>query len=279
MNGIIIINKEADMTSRDVVNKLTRLLQTKKIGHTGTLDPLAKGVLVCTIGKCTKLNDLLMSTYKEYHVEFVLGYETDTLDITGVTNKKSDVVVIEKEIINTIKNFIGNYDQEVPAYSAVKINGKKLYEYARNNEQIELPKRNVEIKSISNISVKDKTISFDTCVSKGTYIRSLVRDIGRKVGTYACMSDLIRTKQGDFDISDSYTLKDVESGKYKLIKPEELFNDMAKIEVDENLLKKISNGVSLNLNITDEYVRFFDKNELKCIYKRENDVYKMYVIF
>ena len=148
MNGIIIVNKEKDYTSRDVVNIISKTLGTKKVGHTGTLDPLATGVLVVTIGKCTKLTDYLTSTYKEYIADFELGYLTDTLDNTGVILKTSNIKPSKEEIIKTINNFKKEYNQQVPIYSAVKINGKKLYDYARNNIEVELPSRLVDIKEI-----------------------------------------------------------------------------------------------------------------------------------
>lgn len=147
MNGILLINKEKDYTSRDVVNIVSKCLNTKKVGHTGTLDPIATGVLVICVGKATKLVDYLTSTYKEYEAEIILGISTDTYDITGNILKEENVKIEKKEIEKVLNNMIGTYLQEVPIYSAVKIDGKKLYEYARENKEIELPKREVDIKS------------------------------------------------------------------------------------------------------------------------------------
>ncbi len=278
-SGIIIVNKEKGMTSRDVVNKLSKILGTKKVGHTGTLDPLATGVLVCTIGKCTKLSDYLTSTSKKYLASFKLGFETDTLDITGNILKTSDKVISNGEITMAICSFIGTYKQEVPAYSAVKINGKKLYEYARNGENISLPKREVDIKSIKNISFNDDEITFEVLVSKGTYIRSLIRDIGYKLGTYATMTKLSRIEQGEFSIQDSYTLEDIEKGNYKILSPKEVLKDAIIIEVDDFLLKKVINGVKLELDLNHDYILFTDNGQEIALYKKENDKYRMYVMF
>ena len=176
MNGIAIINKKQGLTSRDVVNQISKKLNIKKVGHTGTLDPLATGVLVVCIGKATKLVDVLTDFDKEYEAGVCLGIETDTLDITGNVLKVENVIKTEEEIINTLNSFVGEYDQEVPIYSAVKINGKKLYEYARENIPVELPKRKVKIHNISltsDVIYKNNKVyfSFKVKVSKGTYIR------------------------------------------------------------------------------------------------------------
>ena len=266
MNGIILVNKEKNYTSRDVVNIVGKYLNTKKIGHTGTLDPIAEGVLVLVIGKCTKLTDYLTSEYKEYIAEFTLGYETDTLDNTGKIIKESNKNVTNNEIEKIINSFKGIYNQEVPLYSAVKINGKKLYDYARNNEEVELPSRSVDIKEIEILNI-GKVIKIKCLVSKGTYIRSLIRDIGKSLGTYATMTSLVRTKSGDFSIENSYKLDDIKNNNYKIINIEEVFKDYPKINIEDNELKKISNGNKLDNIYNSEYILFYYKNNLVCIYK------------
>ena len=277
MNGIIVVNKEKGYTSRDVVNILSTVLGTKKIGHTGTLDPIAEGVLVVCIGKCTKLCDMLTSEYKEYIAEFELGYETDTLDNTGTIINESNIKVDEDLIINTIKSFIKEYDQEVPIFSAVKVNGKKLYEYARNNENVSLPKRKVDIKNIEVISINN-TIKIKCLVSKGTYIRSLIRDIGYSLNTYATMTKLTRITQGKFSIKDSYTIEDIKNNNYRLITIEEIFDEYKRVNVDKELYKKISNGVTLNNDYNSPYVLFYYNNELISIYKEnEKSKLKMFI--
>ena len=278
MNGILVVNKEKGYTSRDVVNIVSKVLNTKKIGHTGTLDPIAEGVLVLTIGKCTKLCDYLTSNYKEYIAEFELGYETDTLDNTGSILKTSDKKVSGEEIVNVINSFVGEYNQEVPKYSAVKINGKKLYEYARNEEEVSLPSRLVDIKKIEVIDV-GKVIKIKCMVSKGTYIRSLIRDIGVGLGTYATMTSLLRTKQGMFDIENSYKLDDIKNGTYELIKVEEVFEDYPKIILDEDSYKKVSNGCVLQNEYDSKYILFYYQDNLISIYKAvENKKIKPFIM-
>lgn len=266
MNGIIIVNKEKNYTSRDVVNIISKILGTKKVGHTGTLDPIAEGVLVICVGKCTKLCDYFTSNDKEYIAEFKLGYETDTLDYTGEIIKSSNLKVNEEQINEVIKNFIGKYNQVVPIYSAVKINGKKLYEYARNNIDVSLPSRVVDIKNIEVLNI-DETIKIQCKVSKGTYIRSLIRDIGDKLGTYATMTSLIRTRQGEFSLENSYSLEDIKNNNYNMITVEEIFEKYPKVFLDDKQYKKISNGVILDNTYLSEYVLFYYNNQLISIYK------------
>lgn len=277
MNGILIVNKSEGFTSRDVVNKLSKIFNTKKIGHTGTLDPIAKGVLVVVIGKYTKLCEDLTQTFKEYIATFKLGILTDTLDITGKILDEKDVTVTEEEIRNVIASYKCVYDQEVPIYSSVKINGRKLYEYARNGENVVLPKRKVEIKNIEVIDINKDIVKIKCLVSKGTYIRSLIRDIGSSLNTFATMTDLIRTKQGIFDIRDSYTLEDIENGNYKLIDIEDVM-DICVID-DNTYLKDVTNGVKLKLDIENKYILFKHEGNNIALYKKDNDYFRMYVHF
>ena len=277
MNGILIVNKSEGFTSRDVVNKLSKIFNTKKIGHTGTLDPIAKGVLVVVIGKYTKLCEELTQTCKEYIATFKLGILTDTLDITGKILDEKDVTVTEEEIRNVIASYKCVYDQEVPIYSSVKINGRKLYEYARNGENVVLPKRKVDIKNIEVIDINKDIVKIKCLVSKGTYIRSLIRDIGSSLNTFATMTDLIRIKQGIFDIRDSYTLEDIENGNYKLIDIEDVM-DICVIEND-TYLKDVTNGVKLKLDIENKYILFKHEGNNIALYKKDNDYFRMYIHF
>lgn len=277
MNGILIVNKSDGFTSRDVVNKLSKIFNTKKIGHTGTLDPIAKGVLVVVLGKYTKLCEDLTQTYKEYIATFKLGILTDTLDITGKVIDEKDVTATEEEIRSVIASYKGVYDQEVPIYSSVKINGRKLYEYARNGENVVLPKREVDIKNIEVLDINKDKVKIKCLVSKGTYIRSLIRDIGSSLNTFATMTDLIRTKQGIFDIRDSYTLEDIENDNYKLIDIEDVM-DVCVIDNDA-YLKNVTNGVKLKLDIKNEYILFKHENENIALYKKDNDYFRMYIHF
>ena len=276
MNGILIVNKSDGFTSRDVVNKLSKVFNTKKIGHTGTLDPIAKGVLVVVLGKYTKLCEDLTQTYKEYIATFKLGILTDTLDITGNVIDEKSCNVSEEEIRNVISSYKCVYDQEVPIYSSVKINGRKLYEYARNGEEVTLPKREVDIKSIEVLEINKDIIKIKCLVSKGTYIRSLIRDIGESLNTHATMTDLIRTKQGIFDIKDSYTIEDIENGNYKLINIEDVLDLYV---INNEYIKEATNGVKLKLDIKNKYILFKSNNEEVALYKKDGEYFRMYVHF
>ena len=288
MDGILVVNKEKGFTSRDMVNKVGKILGIKKIGHTGTLDPMATGVLVMCLGKCTSLVDIITSDYKEYIAGVRLGILTDTLDTTGNVIDRRSVNYSYDEIVNVLSSMIGEYYQEVPKYSAVKINGKKLYEYARKGIDVELPKRLVNIKSIeliSDIKCHDGFIDFNIkcLVSKGTYIRSLIRDIASKLGCYGVMSSLVRTRQGDFSIDDAYTISDIESGNYNLIDLGTYFKDTYKVIVDDDLKKNILNGKILDNIYYHEEVLFVDNNDMVLalyhIYDKDNSKIKPYKMF
>lgn len=278
-SGVIVVNKTSGITSFDVVHEISKMLGIKRIGHTGTLDPLAEGVLVVTIGKATKIAELLTAAYKEYKAGVLLGLETDTLDITGsIINSK--IVPDDLPIEETLNSFKKTYLQEVPIYSAVKVNGKKLYDYARENKQVELPSKEVTIKEITLLSTDRNTFIFKTTVSKGCYIRSLIRDIGKSLNTYATMTNLIRTKQGKFTLKDSASLKDVLSGKYKLLKVEEVL-DYKVEKVDTLTEKKIKTGQKLpnTYNINDKVIFLNQNNELLGIYFREENYLRVWKNF
>ena len=283
MNGILLVNKPINYTSRDVVNKLIKIFNTKRIGHTGTLDPLATGVLVICIGKSTKLCDLLTSKYKEYIATIELGIKTDTLDITGNKIEEQEIKKYTKEEITEILNtFLGKQVQETPIYSAVKVNGKKLYEYAREGKTIELPKREINIKSIELIDYKDNEIVFKTTVSKGTYIRALINDICKKLNTIGTMSNLKRTKQGEFSIDNCYTLEEIENNKYKILSNEEVLKDIETIEINENLLKPVNNGAIINKIFKSDIACLRHDNKIIAIYKtyeKDNTKAKPYIMF
>ena len=274
MNGILVVNKPKGYTSRDIVNIVSKKLGTKKVGHTGTLDPLATGVLVLPIGKALKIAELLTAETKTYIAKVILGYETDTLDVTGKEIKINVPNCTKEEIENTLKTFVGKSNQQVPMYSAVKINGKKLYEYARNGIEVTPPTKEIEVFSLELIDEPtyiDDTIEFTIkCeVSKGTYIRSLIRDIGYKLGTYGTMKELNRTKQGTFSLEESYTLDYIEKGSYKLLSIKEALPNIKITKVEDNLLKKIKNGMAVDSFFEEELSLIVDKNNTEiAIYKQ-----------
>ena len=282
MNGILVIYKEKGYTSRDVVNILSKELKTKKIGHTGTLDPLATGVLVVCVNQGLKLVELLTDHNKEYIAKVKLGIETDTLDITGNILKSDNIRNYSKEEVEEVlKRFIGKIKQMVPKYAAIKVNGKKLYEYARNGEEVELPVRDIEIYDLKLVSdVKNGEFYIKCHVSKGTYIRSLVRDIGYALGTVATMVELERTKLGKFSLEDTYTLDDIRSGMYSILDINEVL-DLPKVVVDKSLEKKIKNGCVLNKFFDDDMVMVMNEdNQLLAIYQaREDGMVKPYRMF
>lgn len=284
MNGILIIDKEKDITSRDVVNSIVKKLHTKKVGHTGTLDPIATGVLVICVGSATKLVDELTCNDKEYIASVELGTNTDTLDNTGKILNEEKSIKNKEEIIKVLNSFKGKYLQEVPIYSAVKINGKKLYEYARENKNVELPKREVEIKDIELIDdieyINDKTVfKFKCSVSKGTYIRSLIRDIAKRLNTVGIMTDLRRTRQGKFKIEDAIKIEDI--NEKSLINIIDVL-DYKKIELTDNIKKQVLNGAIIDNTYNSNEVLFVNKNEAIALYKeyeKDNTKLKPYKMF
>ena len=287
MDGIIIINKPRNYTSRDIVNIIGKKFNTKKVGHTGTLDPIAEGVLIITLNKCTKLSDILTSETKKYIATLKFGELTDTLDITGNVIKTSDKIPTKEEILNCLKTFPKEYDQEVPIYSAVKVNGKKLYEYARNGISVSLPKREIniyDIELLGDIDILDnhQEFSFRVRVSKGTYIRSLIRDIGIKLGTCAVMKELTRTKQGKFCIENAYAIEEIKNDNYELLNISDVV-DIPMVTVSDELLFKIKNGMVLDKFFDDEKVLILDNlgNEIGIykVYDKDNSKVKPDKIF
>ncbi len=211
LDGFINVYKEQGYTSFDVVAKLRGILKQKKIGHTGTLDPLAEGVLLVCLGQATKLSELLTQKDKEYECVMLLGKTSDTEDISGTILTESETIPGEADIKTAVESFRGTYDQIPPMYSAIRKNGKKLYELARQGVIIDREPRKVEIHEIDVRSIEHDRVTFYVKCSKGTYIRSLCRDIGEKLGCGALMEKLIRTGVREFSVSDSLTLKEIEA--------------------------------------------------------------------
>lgn len=258
VDGIIVINKSKSFTSHDVVAKVRKILNIKKVGHTGTLDPNATGVLPLLIGNGTKLSKYLINHDKEYEVVLKLGIKTDTADGEGKVLEERNV--LESTFVNVeekIKSFIGEQLQVPPMYSAIKVKGKKLYEYARNGQEVEIQPRKINIYNIEiiNINTKENEISFKVECSKGTYIRSLCEDIANALGTIGYMKELNRTKVGIFDIENSITLQELgeninneEFIKDKIITMEKFFEDKEKIKLDNNRLNHFMNGVKITVD-------------------------------
>ncbi len=270
-SGVIVINKKSGPTSFDIVNEVSHIFGIKKVGHTGTLDPLAEGILIIAIGKATKIVELLTSKDKEYIAEVKLGFCTDSYDTDGAILNRCNIPD-NLDISNVLNSFKKTYMQEVPIYSAVKVNGKKLYEYARSGKSVTLPKKEVTIKEIELLSKNSSSFTFRTLVTKGCYIRSLIQDISKELGVYATMSRLIRTKQGVVSIDKSNTINDLLNNNYKILSIEECL-DYPIVIIDNDDKFKVSNGVRLEnkWNIKDRVIFKDSNNRLLGIYEvRDN---------
>ena len=265
MDGIIVINKEKEYTSHDVVAKLKKKLNISKVGHTGTLDPNATGVLPILIGKGTKFSKYLINHDKIYEVELELGKKTDTADIEGkvIEEKEVDEEYVNKNLLQVLKSFIGKQEQMPPMYSAIKKNGKKLYEYARSGEKVEIEARKIEIYKIDLNKYNKNIISFVVSCSKGTYIRSLCEDIAEKLNTVGYMKNLKRLQVGEFNIRDAVYIDDIDLKNVNdyLITLEEILRGIPCINLDEKKLKLFLNGVQLTDNNIDGLYKIYVANK------------------
>lgn len=260
MEGIILINKPKDYTSQDVVSKVKKILNIKKAGHTGTLDPMATGLLPVMLGNYTKLSKYLIEHDKTYVATLKLGMKTDTGDITGKVIEERAVDVDFNKIEEVLKSFLGKQMQIPPMYSAIKIDGKKLYEYAHEGKSVSVPPREIEIYKINliNINIDDKEIKFSVACSKGTYIRVLCENIAEKLNTVGTMSGLERVNVDMFNIIDAVTFEQLEENKNNsafiekhLLKMEDVLSKYEKISLDEKKKKSFLNGVLLSIDASD----------------------------
>ena len=277
MEGMIVVNKPKGITSFDVIRKLKKILKTKKIGHTGTLDPLATGVMLVCVGRATKLASDLEAKDKIYIADFDIGYATDTYDIEGKKIAENIIEVSKENLKQSIKKFIGNIKQVPPMYSAVKIDGNKLYHLARKGIEIERPERDVTIEYINLLDFKDNKVKIETKVSKGCYIRSLIYDIGQDLGTYATMTVLQRKQVGDYSLENSYSLEQIGemtlNNDFKFLKTiEEIFSyDKYSLQTEKELtLYKNGNTVKINENLENKRYRIYFQNEFIGLANIEN---------
>ena len=271
MDGIIIINKPQNYTSHDIVYKVKKIVN-EKVGHTGTLDPMATGVLPLLIGKGTLCSKYLINHDKVYEVKLKLGTKTSTADIEGEIIEEIDVPmeILEKENIEKVLvKFIGKQQQVPPIYSAIKVNGKKLYEYARKGQTVEIEPRNIEIYDINLLKIDEKNniIEFRVSCSKGTYIRSLCEDIAGKLGTVGYMCGLNRIRVGEFNIKDSITIEELEKGssteiiQNKIISIQDIFKDKKSINLNERKLQLFLNGVNITQNFGDGVYKIYKEDK------------------
>lgn len=296
MDGIINVYKEKGFTSHDVVAKLRGILHIKKIGHTGTLDPDAVGVLPVCIGKGTKLCDMITDTDKTYEAVMLLGISTDTQDISGNVLSKKDVAVDEKTLIETVDSFVGEYKQIPPMYSAIKVNGRKLYQLAREGIEIERSPRDVYIRSIHindmNLQDGEPSVTMTVSCSKGTYIRTLCHDIGEKLGCGACMKSLSRTRVGRFYIDDSFTINQIAALNLKgelssIVAPVDSMFDYPRIQINKEYDKMLYNGnllplsagKALDMGLADMVRIYNESGEFIGIYSMDDSGYKPVKIF
>jgi len=285
MNGIIIINKPKDCTSHDVVYKIKKMCN-EKVGHTGTLDPMATGVLPLLIGKGTLCSKYLINHDKIYQVTLQLGIKTSTADIEGeiLEEKTIPKTSFQKNIVeNIINSFIGKQEQIPPMYSAIKVNGKKLYEYARKGQKIDIKPRKIEIYNIEliNIDENKKQIEFKVSCSKGTYIRSLCEDIAKRLNTIGFMCELKRLKVGDFDIAQSIEIKDLHEKQdieKRIITIEELFKTKPKIELNNKKLELFLNGVQLTRFENEGIYKIYNNKNFIGIGQIKNNFLKRDII-
>ena len=268
MDGIILIDKPLNYTSHDIVGKVRRVLHTKKVGHCGTLDPQATGVLVVCVNKATKAIQFLTSDEKTYIASVQLGYSTDTYDREGEIVEKKDYKndVSFEQVKSCLESFKGKQKQMPPIYSAIKVNGKKLYEYAREGKEVEIQSRDIEILDIELIDFKEDKITFKAHCSKGTYIRSLCVDIAAKLGYPGCMVELRRIQSGAFTIDQCVTLEQLENNEFTMLSIEEGLKDMKELIVEDTSV--VFHGKKIESNL-DGYVAIKDKDKkILAIYEQ-----------
>ncbi len=294
MKGILLINKDINMTSHDVVAILRRKLSIKRIGHTGTLDPMVTGVLPICIGTATRVSEYIMAQGKVYRCRMKFGKSTTTYDAYGEDLEYSDKTEFTREeILETFGHFTGQIEQKPPIYSAVKVKGKRLYSYARSMEHVEIPSRQVTIYSLDLVSLDGDEVTFDIHCSKGTYVRSLVHDIGIFLGSRAYMKELVRTEVGRFRIEDCIPISDIKNMDIRdiekeLVKIEDSLYNLAGISIEDDISSRLVNGQKINSNkihytieknyhdeIDYKNLKVFVRGEFLGIGKIANNILKM----
>lgn len=283
MNGVINVYKPKNITSFDVVRKIRRISKIKKVGHTGTLDPMATGVLPICLGDSTKIVDFIMNEHKEYKAKLKLGLTTDTYDREGKVLKEDSSIILEEEVINCINSFKGESIQIPPMYSAIKVKGERLYNLARRGIEVEREGRKINIYNIEFIAINLPYVEFIVTCSKGTYIRSLCYDIGNKLRVGATMWELERIKTGNFSIEDSINLQDINEDNIKefIISAEEALSKYEKIEIDEYFIRLLKNGVKvkdkrlLDKIKSNDILRVYEENKFIGLGQKTKEEFKI----
>ena len=277
MNGIILVDKPQDWTSHDVVAKLRGVLHERRIGHSGTLDPLATGLLVVFVGRATRAVEFAEADSKEYLAGLRLGVSTDTQDITGNVIAKCDALPDEAAVRETLCRFIGDIEQIPPMYSAIKIGGKKLYELARRGESVERTPRKITVSSIDIVDKDGTDYILNISCSKGTYVRTLCNDIGDALGCGACMSSLRRTRAGAFSVDEAHSLEDIEAAALEdrlsdiILPVDALFAPFPKLTVSESAAKRLKNGTVIKVSAEDGDYRVYSDSEEFLLLGRVED--------
>ena len=274
MNGFLLVNKEKGYSSNEIVQKIKKKFSLNKVGHLGTLDPDAEGLLIIAINRATKFSNYFLNSDKSYYVEIKLGKSTTTDDVSGEIIEEFEVKCSEDEVKKEINNFLGKSFQKPPFFSALKYKGKPLYKYARKGEFIYKEPREIEIKEIRNISYKDKICSFQILCSKGTYIRSIARDLGKNLGCGGHMSYLKRLSQHKFNVLDAHIIEEL--SLENTIKIDDFFKDYEKLSLNEESLKIFLNGgrVFLNKNISKDLRIYSEDNDFIGLGRLENSYLK-----
>lgn len=283
MNGVINVYKPKNITSFDVVRNIRRISKIKKVGHTGTLDPMATGVLPICLGDSTKIVDFIMNEHKEYKAKLKLGLTTDTYDREGKVLKEDSSIILEEEVINCINSFKGESIQIPPMYSAIKVKGERLYNLARKGIEVEREGRKINIYNIEVIAINLPYVEFIVICSKGTYIRSLCYDIGNKLRVGATMWELERIKTANFSIEDSINLEDINEDNIKefIISAEEALSKYEKIEIDEYFIRLLKNGVKvkdkrlLDKIKSNDILRVYEENKFIGLGQKNKEEFKI----
>ena len=272
MDGVLLVNKKEGMTSFDIVRKIKKALNTKNVGHCGTLDPLAEGLLVVTIGKALKISRFLEADEKEYVATIKLGERTPTLDREGEIIERKEIKPFTKENINSVfDSLIGNIKQRPPIYSAISVNGKRLYEYARENIKVEIKEREIEIKELELLEYGKDFIKYRVVCSKGTYVRVLCETIANKLNNIGYMSNLLRTRIGKLTLDKAYTLEEIENNNYKLIDIESSLTNFVVLTLKEKELYKASNGNVLDFYIEGNVLIVDEGREVIALYEGDKE--------
>ncbi len=276
MNGILLVDKPAGWTSNDVVQKLRGILHERRIGHAGTLDPMATGLLTVFVGRATRAVEFAEQDRKRYLAGLRLGISTDTQDITGTVLEERDVNVSQAELGHVLQNFQGTISQIPPMYSAVKVQGRRLYKLAREGKTVERNARIITIYRIELLSYDGNQIMLDVSCSKGTYIRTLCNDIGEALRCGGCLSSLRRTEAGVFSVSEASSLEKIIAGDFSVLPTDTLFQKHKALTLRENEERKVRNGAAFQSEVQDGYYRLYaPSGEFLALGSAENNNMKI----